>query len=163
MAEQETGKEIKQKIIDFDKKGNLVRFFLGAAGNNDYWGDDWDDRPYEHNAGEVYDEFVTGYMDVFFPYEYTVLCPEEDWSFHGNSPWCKDDMKSRVVPCIVAMGECDPDEEHGSWWYDGCFSRVLANDRTVRFYFNDPADPVAIMAKCPGAVVQVKPAGGEKK
>ena len=41
------------KIIDFDKKGNVVRFYLGPTNKNDYWGDDWSDKPYEENAGSV--------------------------------------------------------------------------------------------------------------
>ena len=46
------------KIIDFDKKGNVVRFYLGEDVCNDYWGDDWNDAPYEHNAGTVYNRYV---------------------------------------------------------------------------------------------------------
>ena len=30
-----------------------------------YYGDDWDDAPYEHNAGTVYEWFVKGYIDIF--------------------------------------------------------------------------------------------------
>ena len=30
------------KIIDFDEKGNVVRFYLGDDNCEDYWGDDWD-------------------------------------------------------------------------------------------------------------------------
>ena len=40
------------KIVDFKKEGNIVRFYLGETINGIY-GDDWDDTPYEHNAGEV--------------------------------------------------------------------------------------------------------------
>lgn len=28
------------KIIDFERKGNIVRFFLGADDRFNYWGDD---------------------------------------------------------------------------------------------------------------------------
>ena len=67
------------KIIDFEKKGNLVRFWLGTDDCSDYWGDDWDDAPYEHNAGYVYSEYVTGYIDYVFPFETLVLEPCDDW------------------------------------------------------------------------------------
>ena len=43
------------KIIDFEIKGNQVKFYLGSDNCDNYWGDDWDDKPYEHNAGEPYD------------------------------------------------------------------------------------------------------------
>ena len=45
------------KIIDFEKKGNVVRFYYGKDSLKEWYGDDWDDRPYEHNAGEVYHRF----------------------------------------------------------------------------------------------------------
>ena len=77
------------KIIDFEKKGNVVRFYLGEQTENwgwtnpeykdytgktptwlkpsdRYYGDDWDDKPYEHNAGTVYGEFIKGYKDIAF-------------------------------------------------------------------------------------------------
>lgn len=117
------------KIIDFDKKGNLVRFFLGADGCNDYYGDDWDDAPYEHNAGEVYSEFVVDYVDVVFPFDYTVLEPAEDWRNQGNSRWCKDDMRDRKVPCIVAG--------KGDSYYNAEFDYFLAQDASTKIYFGD--------------------------
>ena len=43
---------VREEIIDFERKGNVVRFYLGK--NGEQWGDDWDDAPYEHNAGKVY-------------------------------------------------------------------------------------------------------------
>jgi hypothetical protein len=48
------------KIIDMHRDGRLIRFFLSQDECNDFYGDDWDDTPYEHNAGTVYDEFVSG-------------------------------------------------------------------------------------------------------
>lgn len=129
------------KAIDFEKKGNLVRFYLGDDDCNDYWGDDWDDRPYEHNAGRIYEEYVKGYRDIVFPFNYTVLEPQEDWHYEGNSPWSKEDMKNRRVSCIVALEDAkeyyfDPDE---------IFEEVLANDRTIRFYFGDSMEPSEII------------------
>lgn len=46
------------KVIDYDKKGNLVRFYLGDIDLGYWTGDDWDDAPYEHNAGMIYEEYV---------------------------------------------------------------------------------------------------------
>ena len=77
------------KIIDFEKKGNIVRFYLGEKTEDwgwtnpeykdytgetpswlkpkdTYYGDDWDDAPYEHNAGQVYEEFIKGQKDIAF-------------------------------------------------------------------------------------------------
>lgn len=122
------------KIIDFKKKGNLVRFYLGDDNLNDWYGDDWNDRPYEHNAGSVYDEFIVGHCDIVFPFDLIVAEPNEDWRNNGNSDWCKDDMKERKVPCIIVVSEDD-------YWSDREFNKYLANDRAVKFYFGDPMEP----------------------
>ena len=42
--------------------GTTVRYYLGDDALCDWHGDDWDDVPYEHNAGTVYYRFVTGRM-----------------------------------------------------------------------------------------------------
>ena len=86
------------KIIDFNKEGNAVRFFLGKKDCNDYWGDDWNDRPYEHNAGRVYGEFIEGYVDIGFDLDTLVL---EPCSGYINSPFSKEDFKKRKVPVII--------------------------------------------------------------
>ena len=63
----------KYKIGDFEKRGNVVRFYLVEDDCNDYWGDDWDDAPYEHNAGKIYEEYVKKAIDIAFPLDYAVL------------------------------------------------------------------------------------------
>lgn len=88
------------KIIDFELKGNMARLFLGRDDLRRWWGDDWDDAPYEHNAGRVYEEFVAGHMDIAFPFDAIVLEPCDG---HLNSPWSKEDMQAGKVPVIVAM------------------------------------------------------------
>lgn len=121
------------KIIDFEKKGNVVRFYLGNNQLNEWYGDDWDDAPYEHNAGLVYDEFVEAHRDVVFPFDWTVLEPSESWAWNGNSPYCKDDMRNRKVPCIVAIN--DPEKT-----YDN-FNIAAVNATSKRFYFGDTMEP----------------------
>ena len=64
------------KIIDFDIKGNVIKFYLGQDNDMNYHGDDWDDVPYEHNAGEVYSEFVEGYAYVYLEYELNPSYPQ---------------------------------------------------------------------------------------
>lgn len=45
------------QIIDFEKKGNVVRFYLGDA-TKPYWGDNT-------NASRVYDKFIKGHCVPF--------------------------------------------------------------------------------------------------
>lgn len=112
------------KIVDIERKGNVVRFYLGQktanwgwtnpnykdfSGNTPKWlkpsdtfyGDDWDDIPYESNAGSVYDQFVYAHRDIAFDFDDTVLMPEDDYS--ANSPYCKDDFIKRVAPFLIAI------------------------------------------------------------
>ena len=118
------------KIIDFEKKGNVVRFFLG--GDPEFTGDDWDDSPYYCNAGQVYNEYIKGYRDIAFPFGLAVLEPKDPEG--RECIWCKDDMKARKVPCIVVAPEDD-------WWHDGEFDYYLASDQAIKFYFGDPMEP----------------------
>lgn len=123
------------KIIDFIKKGNVVRFFLGEDNLKNWYGDDWDDTPYEHNAGTVYDEYVSGKKDIAFPFDALVLEPSEDYSNNGNSSRCKDDMVARKVPCIIVV----PKELQDNW--QDSFSYYVGCDGILKFYFGDSMEP----------------------
>lgn len=118
------------KIIDFERKGNIVRFFLGRDDLEDWYGDDWNDYPYEHNAGTVYDEFVSGHRDIAFPFDMVVLEPCDG---EYNSQYSKDDMRARRVPCIIAV----PGEIADSAGWDQSFSKLVAIDGIQKFYFGD--------------------------
>lgn len=120
------------KLIDFKKKGNVVRFLLGNDDLEEWYGDDWDDKPYEHNAGTVYDEFVSGHIDVAFSFDDLVLEPCEDYRYGFNSPFSKDDMAAARVPCIVVAPKgvyCDQ--------YDDCFSYWAINKNAIQLYFGE--------------------------
>ena len=123
------------KIIDFEVRGNAIRFALGADDCNDYWGDDWNDRPYEHNAGSVYSEYVIDYATIFIPFDYAVLEPASDWHYNMNSPFCKEDFKNRKAPCVVI------EKYHDGWWDDFCYSTSALNDNAIKFYFEDKMLP----------------------
>lgn len=141
------------KIIDFDKKGNMVRFYLGEKIENwgwtnpdyrdykgntpdwlkpqdEYYGDDWDDAPYDCNAGKVYGEFVKGHIDIAFPFDCVVLEPC-DGHWNDNCLWCKDDMRDETIPCIVAI-KVSEDE---SWKYEN-FDYVAPRKDSTKIYFN---------------------------
>ena len=139
------------QIIDFKRKGNVVRFYLGEKTpdwgwtrsdytrngktpdwlkpSDKYYGDDWDDRPYEHNASQVYEEFIKGYKDIAFDFDDLVLEPCDG---ELNSCWCKEDMVARRVPCIIIV----PKEVVGDSWNDA-FSYWSGCDGIRKFYFGD--------------------------
>ena len=124
------------KIIDWEKKGNLIRLYLGDKNNNDYWGDDWDDAPYEHNAEQVYEEFIKGHIDVLFPFDYIVTEPAEDYHYHNNTPFSKEKFKNREAPFIVALLKDDPNVSY----YTKEYSNIVGDKKAIKFYFEDEID-----------------------
>ena len=98
----------------------------------EWYGDDWDDAPYEHNAGTVYEEYISGYRDIAFPFDSIVL---EPCGGTINSEWSKDDMKARKVPCIIVVPKEMADESY-SWE----FNHWAGADGIQRFYFGDSMD-----------------------
>ena len=124
------------KIIDFRRKGNVIRFYLGDDECENYTGDDWNDAPYEHNAEQVLDEYIKGYRDIVFPFDALVLEPCDG---HDNSRWCKDDMKARRVPCVI-VAEIDKDD-----YYFEDFDTYVAGDNVKKYYFGDKMEPEVIV------------------
>lgn len=129
------------KIIDFETHGNVVRFYLGADDLQDWYGDDWDDVPYEHNAGTVYNGFVTEKVDIAFNFDYGVLEPQDDWRNNGNSDWCKNDMKERKVPCLIIVPQ-------KLYFFDTNFSHYVGMADVHRIYFGDNIETVYQLKCC---------------
>ena len=118
------------KIIDFEKRGNVIRFYCGKDDCDDYWGDDWNDRPYEHNAERVYSEYIEEYIDVAVDIDYHVMEPADDWRYNNNTPFSKEDMKKRSVPCIIVVPEDDS-------YVSEEFNRYAVSDNVDKIYFGD--------------------------
>lgn len=120
------------KIIDWMKEGNVVRFFLGKKELEDWYGDDWDDRPYEHNAENVYSEFVEGHIDMAWPLDTVVKEPCEGYY---NSPYCKDDFKLRNIPIIVTHKLVQDEYRWAYSDFQNCFTAS-----TEKIFMGDPGD-----------------------
>lgn len=145
------------KIIDYSRKGNVIRFYLGEKTkdwgwtnkdykdsdgktpdwlkpSDSYYGDDWDDNPYDCNAGQVYDEFVKGIKDIALKYDVIVEEPCNDNWF--NTSYCKDDMVEKKVPCIVILdGKYQKEEDIGY-----SFSDICKNKNAIKIYLGDNID-----------------------
>lgn len=68
------------------------------------WGDDWNDRPYEHNAGEPYHhywvngvEYEIPIKECYFEVHTQVELPCDG---HLNSPYSVQDINSKSLPWI---------------------------------------------------------------
>lgn len=121
------------QIIDMEKKGNVVRFYLGENGNQ--WGDDWDDAPYEHNAERVYEDYVKATKDIAFPYDDIVLEPCDGVS---DSIYSKKDMIKRKVPCLVVVPRELYKDDYFLSYNFGCW---VAVDGVIKYYFGDEMEP----------------------
>ena len=102
------------------KKGTYVAYFTTIPLEKQ-WGDDWNDVPYEHNAGIPYDDIVYGRDEngkvfvesrdafpiykVYFTPKHDYVRMPEDYSCGGNSPFCVDDINKGAVAWLF-NGEC---------------------------------------------------------
>ena len=131
-SEQKEKKDMK--IIDFEKKGNTVRFAL-ANRDDDYWGDDWDDSPYEDNAGPVYERFVDGYADFGFGFSVSVLEPSQAYS----GSYSKQDMKEKKIPCLIIASKRSLIYSGLPEWEWDDFSSCLNSNipNVIKIYFGD--------------------------
>lgn len=121
------------KIIDYEIRGSCVRFYLGKDDDTDYHGDDWNDRPYDSNAGTVYQEYITGYADLVFPLDSLVLEPCDGVTY---CRFTKDDMKNGTVPCVVVVPAPYANEET----YND-FAYWCNHKKAHKFYFNEQMEP----------------------
>lgn len=86
------------QIIDWEAKGNVVRFYLGENGNQS--GSNWLKLAFEHNAGRVYHEYIHGFRDLAFPFDVNVI--DASWCY-SNSPFSKKSFVTRDVPFMLVI------------------------------------------------------------
>lgn len=121
------------RVLDVDLSGNVAKFFLGRSDLDFWYGDDWDDSPYEHNAGLVYCEFVDDELEVAFPLDHVVSEPCDG---HWNSAWSKEDMRLGYVPMFATLVPKESDR----WRYESNFDAVVADVHCKRVYMGDVVD-----------------------
>lgn len=136
------------RLIDAETKGNLVRLYFGRQDDvTGEWvgaeepgeqphGDDWDDTPYEHNAGLVYDRFIQNVVDVFVKWDYAVFEPNYGYL---NSPFSREGLFNDKAP-IIYIKTAEP-----FWLTDD----IRENDpNLVRLCMQD--DLTTVVDKIPG-------------
>lgn len=124
----------EHEIIDYEYKGNVVRFYLGK--NGEQWGDDWDD-PLD-NSGRVYEEHIGSTVDIFIPYDDFVLSPIDCGYRYNNSWMTKEMMKKRELPCILVVSEKAAEDR-----WDVTYDQFVGDDNIDKFYFGDDLSKLA--------------------
>ena len=161
------------EVIDIERKGNLVRFYLGKKEgkwgytnpnytyygetpkwlepSDIYYGDDWDDAPYEHNAGKVYDEFVKGYIDIALGWDCEILEPRDGAL---NSNYSKQDFVDKKVPALIVLAKdyIMPDsyykvDKDGKYRNIFSFFTEIEDDKVVKIYYGDPVGKLLEMSE----------------
>ena len=94
------------KVIDIERKGNVLRIYFGKDDLKSWYGDDWNDYPYEDNAGPVYEEFVQAYIDAYIPFDWDIVeacnyLQDEDYYFKKEH--CKNDFKDGIIPFLYLV------------------------------------------------------------
>ena len=123
-------------ICDWQTKGNVVRLYCCRKDvYDDVWGDDWDDIPYEYNAGLVYDKYISYTIDLYFDWDIVILEAKNDWIYNGNSPFSKSDFKENKAPIFIAYWPQENDYWDGSEYHKviGCKN----SNRILKFYMGD--------------------------
>lgn len=143
------------QIIDFERKGNVIRFYLGEKTaeygwtdasayepydrcseinlySDTYYGDDWNDAPYQDNAGRVYDRFVKSYRDLVVPFDYEVLEPSDSYTDYS-----KEDMRDRKVPCIILVSQEIFNRAGVDYYATSAFNWAEKSVDTIKIYFGD--------------------------
>lgn len=63
------------RIIDRRRRHGLIRLYLAGRPDPGYMGDDWDDSPYERNAGPVCQDFVDATPTLAVPWGLAAVEP----------------------------------------------------------------------------------------
>lgn len=71
------------KFVDWEVEGQMVKLYFTTT-PKDAWGDDWNDAPYEDNAGRIYDEYLEAVLTLYIPTNYEVWEFKNDYYDRGH-------------------------------------------------------------------------------
>lgn len=135
-------------LIDFHKPEhdlNQIELYYGLEKVNGYCGDNWDETPYEEEAGKVYE----AYLQKTTHYKLTncvALQPSD--TDKENSGWCKNDLKEKLTPCLLLV------PKRVFWEYYGfdinyidnpltvTYDMMIGHPQTVKIYYGDTEEEV---------------------
>lgn len=91
----ENKKDLRRKDLKLCYIEEGVAYFTN---NNEQWGDDWNDSPYEHNAGTPYEEEGFDILTLGFYAGYEYLEPYE--YFYGNR-FSVEEINCKFIPWLI--------------------------------------------------------------
>ncbi len=128
------------KVIDIERKGNVLRIYFGKDDLKFWYGDDWNDYPYEDNAGIVYKEFIIAYIDAYIPFNWDIVeacnyLGNEDYYF--KKEYCKNDFRDGIIPFLYLV---PTNELYGVTFLTQ--QRLQKSNKTQHICFTDTLDKV---------------------
>lgn len=82
------------EIIDFECKGNAIRFYLGE--NGEQYGEGWYIDDYNVNSGKVDDKYISGVKDIYIDFDVFIFEPSRQFS--------KETIRDNRLPCLNIGG-----------------------------------------------------------
>ena len=76
---------------------DIAALYYSNKDAKDVWGDDWNDRPYEHNAGEPYMNDGDTFEKIIIDVGSQMQLPEDGYL---NSPYSVEDINSGAIAWI---------------------------------------------------------------
>lgn len=95
-----TDEDENLKLVDIEVFQDYAILYLGKLDMDDYYGDDWNDAPYDCNAGLVYSEFVEKIITVKMPEDLYIESFEE-YFYDLNMPITRNDQKWGIYPVAI--------------------------------------------------------------
>jgi hypothetical protein len=132
------------KIIDFKRKGNAVRFFLGSDDLAYWYGENWDVNPMEVHAKQVDDQFIVAEKDFFYSVDYLMYDPGD---CHETSDMTKEDLVLRKVPCLIIVPKEVADKYPRNRDQDNYFFWLskINEENLIVFYFGDTVPTESVL------------------
>jgi len=96
--------------VEMDMLGGeyVLTLYITKGDVENFWGDDWDDVPYEHNAGTVYDQFVDSKMLLYLnTYNYNVL--RASYGYSSSSPYSKNMLRDEDITYMTVYNKRNPE------------------------------------------------------
>lgn len=91
------------KVVDFERlDSNRIKFYFSDRDNiTDVNGDDWNDKPYNLNAGLVYEEFIDKVYTLPINPQAIILEPCD--VVGNNVDISKKDLLNGTIPCLLVI------------------------------------------------------------
>lgn len=114
---------------DYIPREQTMSAYFTPLALEEQWGDDWDDAPYEHNAGAPYDHVHNekGEWEEYEMLEVLFYLPKHSWDIKfpsdygcGNSPFCVKDINAGAVAWIYYRGKEGKSCKGAVAIYGGC-------------------------------------------